>query len=95
MWQDYAFTVSAIIFGYGLLPQIKKNFDLKDASFISWQMCIVTMFAIVITGVTCLSLKLYISSSANAFQLVCWSTIIYQKLKYKKESPDEATTNTE
>ena len=93
MWQDYAFTVSAIIFGYGLLPQIKKNYDLKDASFISWQMCIVTVIAIVLTGITCLSLKMYISSSANAFQLVCWSTIIYQKLKYKGD-PHENTTDT-
>ena len=79
---------------FAQISQHKKNIELKDASFISWQLCIIYMIAISITGVTCFSIKLYVSSSANLFQLICWMVIVIQKLKYKKEIENEITTTT-
>lgn len=91
MWQDYAFTISAIIFGYGLIPQIKKNIELEDASFISWQLCIIYTIAISITGYTCYSLKMYVSCLANLFQLICWIIIMLQKVEYRMRKENETT----
>jgi uncharacterized protein with PQ loop repeat len=82
MWQDLAFTVAAIIFSVGLIPQIKKNFQLKSAESISWNMCILYMIAITLNGVTCASLGLYLATSLNIVQFIGWIIIGAQKRIY-------------
>jgi uncharacterized protein with PQ loop repeat len=83
MWPDVVLFVCGCIFAYGLIPQIIKNKQLNDASFISWQLCILYSIAVLGAGVACLALELYITCISNVIQLVCWGIIIYQKLYYK------------
>jgi len=84
MWQDYAFTVCGIIFTSGLIPQIRINYLEKNASFISWSFCILYMLAIMLSGITCYSLGLMLSTILSGCQLTAWMIIAFQKVHYSK-----------
>lgn len=82
IWQDYAFTTAAILFGYSVLPQVLRNYKCKSCEEITWQFIIFTLIAICISLTACFSLKLYLASSLNVIQFMLWFIIGSQKFYY-------------
>lgn len=85
MWQDKLLMMCSILFGYSVIPQIIKNFKNKCAHQISWQLCIVTIFALFLSIIGMSCMKLYFTTSANTFQVICWSIVIFQKIFYRRQ----------
>ena len=84
MWQDYIFTIAALMFGYSLVPQLIKNHKIRSAEQISWQLIILSLIGVILSAIACYTLKLFFTAGMNCIQILCWATMIYQKLHYKE-----------
>jgi len=82
MWQDIVITVSVILFGYALIPQIIQGFRKKKQD-INLQTSAITaggMYAIMIAYLT---LNLMFSTITVAITGTLWLIIALQKIVYK------------
>ena len=84
MWQDYAFTLASLMFGYSLVPQLIKNHKAQSAKQISWQLIIISLVAVIISVIACYTIKLYLTTGMNLIQSLCWIAMIVQKLYFKE-----------
>ena len=84
MWQDYALTLCAILFGYSLIPQMIRIHKERSATQLSWQLLGCQFFAISLASFTCLTLNLHIAATINFLQLICMGIIIGQKKYYER-----------
>lgn len=84
MWQDYALTLCAVLFGYSLIPQMIKIHKKKTASQFSWQLLFCQFCAITIASFTVLSLDLFLAAIINFTQLILLIVIIGQKIHYER-----------
>ena len=82
MWQDYALTICAVLFGYSLLPQLYKNWKTKSVSQISWHFLLAQLFAILIASITTWTLDLTVTSIINFVQFACMVIMTIQKRYY-------------
>ena len=85
MWQDYVFTFCGILFSYSIIPQIFRNYKLKDVKGISWQLIGSCYIGVSLSLIAFSTLELYLSSVLCCVQLLCWGIVIGQKIYYKKE----------
>jgi len=85
MWQDYVFTICGIIFSYSIIPQIIKNFKLKTAKGISWQLIGSQCIGVLLSFTVLFSLKLYLSATFSFMQVLCWLVVVIQKVYYKRK----------
>lgn len=83
MWQDYVLTTASFLFGYSIFPQLVKNFKAQSAEHISWQLMFVTLIALFISAAAVFTLGLYLTGVMNCIQMICWTTMVFQKIYYR------------
>ena len=86
MWQDYAFTIASLMFGYSLVPQLIKNHEVRSAEQISWQLMLISLATVLLSTIACYTLKLFLTTGMNLIQSLCWVAMIIQKLYYKEDA---------
>ena len=82
MWQDIIITISVILFGYALIPQIIQGFK-KRKQDITLQTSLITALGMYAITIAYLTLKLTFSTITTGITGTLWLIIALQKIFYK------------
>ena len=82
MWQDIVITISVILFGYALVPQIIQGFK-KRKQDIHLQTSVITALGMYAISIAYLTLNLMFSTITTATTGTLWAIIALQKIVYK------------
>lgn len=80
---DIMITIATLLFSYSLIPQILKCLKLNSVKEFSWQFLIITAIGCLLLVIAFLSMKCYYSTFGNFIVLICYSTLIFMKWKFK------------
>ena len=82
MWQDIVITISVILFGYALVPQIIQGFR-KRKQDITLQTSLITAIGMYAITIAYFTLGLIFSTITTGITGTFWLIIALQKIFYK------------
>lgn len=82
MWQDIVITISIILFGYALIPQIIQGFK-KRKQDINLQTSLITAGGMYAITIAYLTLNLTFSTITTGITGTLWLILALQKIFYK------------
>lgn len=83
VWQDWLISISIILMGYAMVPQVIHGFK-KKHSTIKLQTSILTTLTLYTMALAFFSLKLYFSASMDMVIGTLWLILFIQGIIYKK-----------
>jgi predicted anti-sigma-YlaC factor YlaD len=82
VWQDWLISISIILMGYAMIPQVIHGFR-KKVSTIKLQTAFITTLTLYAMAVAFFSLKLYFSAAMDMIIGTLWLLIAVQGIIYK------------
>ncbi len=82
MWQDIVISISTLLLGYALIPQVIEGFR-KKKGLMNIQTAMITTLGLYTIAVMLLTLGLYFSFAMNFLTGTLWAILLIQKIIYK------------
>jgi len=82
MWQDLVITISTLLLGYALIPQVVDGFK-KRKGTVTIQTSLITALGLYTIAICLFTLGLYFSFIMNLFTGTLWAVLLIQKIIYK------------
>jgi hypothetical protein len=83
-WQDIVLSITIILAGYALIPQVIDGFR-KKKGLINYQTSIIYSLAIYTAAIVFITLNLYFSAVLNFIIGTLWLILLVQKIIYSKK----------
>ncbi len=82
IWQDLALSITNIIVGYALIPQVYHGFKNKVGAM-TLQTAIISTIGIFMFAAIFATMNLLLSAAISTFNGIMWSLLLIQKLVYR------------
>jgi uncharacterized membrane protein len=82
MWQDLVITISTLLLGYALIPQVVHGFK-KRKGTVTIQTSLITTLGLYTIAICLLTLNLQFSAIMNFITGTLWAVLLIQRIAYK------------
>ncbi|GAH56988.1 unnamed protein product [marine sediment metagenome] len=83
IWQDFVISLTIILAGYALIPQVIHGFKVKK-KLVTFQTSLIYVIAVYTAAIVFFTLSLYLSAIVNLIMGSLWLIIFIQGVVYQR-----------